>query len=395
MLSLDGHASPSAGAIIQNKYCIEQRVGYGTFASVFQATCLGNRARVAVKLLKRGLESDMKAEADILRCVREHDPELQEGVVGLVDETFLWHGHPTLVLPLKGKSLRHSILPLTPRSIGRLTIDVARSLNFLHNELHVVHTDLKPENVVREILSNSGRGKAAREWCICDLGGASFDNGCLEFDTITTRAYRAPEVVMRRGWSAPADIWSLGCILFEAARGKPLVTAKTDSEHIQQIQQRCGMMNGSCPSIRSELAKFDPIFVDLVLRMLCVDPSQRIDARGILIHAFVASALAHADDFSAPRPCAVSPMPQESFSSPASGGAITPSVSSQSCVSLSELSQVAPTPDPIPQLPLAVSVNAVVATPVAAQRPIAFAPIRSNLSRCSLSALSMGCTSHP
>ena len=51
-----------------------------------------------------------------------------------------------------------------------------------------------------------------------DFGSATFD--WEHHSTIvSTRHYRAPEVILELGWSQPCDVWSVGCILFELYLG--------------------------------------------------------------------------------------------------------------------------------------------------------------------------------
>ena len=53
---------------------------------------------------------------------------------------------------------------------------------------------------------------------VIDFGSATFD--WEHHSTIvSTRQYRAPEVLLELGWSQPCDIWSIGCILFELYLG--------------------------------------------------------------------------------------------------------------------------------------------------------------------------------
>lgn len=53
---------------------------------------------------------------------------------------------------------------------------------------------------------------------LIDFGSATFD--WEHHSTIvSTRHYRAPEVILELGWSQPCDVWSVGCILFELYLG--------------------------------------------------------------------------------------------------------------------------------------------------------------------------------
>ena len=49
---------------------------------------------------------------------------------------------------------------------------------------------------------------------LIDFGSATFDWE-HHSSVVSTRHYRAPEVILELGWSHPCDVWSIGCIIFE------------------------------------------------------------------------------------------------------------------------------------------------------------------------------------
>lgn len=54
---------------------------------------------------------------------------------------------------------------------------------------------------------------------VIDFGSATFKDQ-YHSSVVSTRHYRAPEVILGLGWSFPCDIWSIGCILVELATGQ-------------------------------------------------------------------------------------------------------------------------------------------------------------------------------
>ncbi len=54
---------------------------------------------------------------------------------------------------------------------------------------------------------------------LIDFGSATFESD-YHSSIVSTRHYRAPEVILGLGWSFPCDIWSVGCILVELLTGK-------------------------------------------------------------------------------------------------------------------------------------------------------------------------------
>ena len=53
---------------------------------------------------------------------------------------------------------------------------------------------------------------------VIDFGSATFSDQ-YHSTVVSTRHYRAPEVILGLGWSFEADIWSIGCILVELVTG--------------------------------------------------------------------------------------------------------------------------------------------------------------------------------
>lgn len=97
-----------------------------------------------------------------------------------------------------------------------------------------MHTDLKPENILlvdsdwvgkpySSRYPNSKRWRVLKntEIRLIDFGSATFDNE-YHSAVVSTRHYRAPEIILGMGWSFPCDAWSIGCILVEFHTGDAL-----------------------------------------------------------------------------------------------------------------------------------------------------------------------------
>lgn len=63
---------------------------------------------------------------------------------------------------------------------------------------------------------------------VIDFGSATFEDQ-YHSKIVSTRHYRAPEVILGLGWTFPADIWSVGCILVELVTGAPSPPSITSS----------------------------------------------------------------------------------------------------------------------------------------------------------------------
>lgn len=162
-----------------------------------------------------------------------------------------------------------------------------------------------------------------------DFGSATFEDD-HHSTIVSTRHYRAPEVIMGLGWNYPCDIWSIGCILVELFTGDALFQTHENGEHLAMMEVFFGnfpkaMIKNSEKEIRkmfdskgrlrwphiarsessiravrnlTEIESLipDKEFLHLILRMLEYEPTKRITAVDALLHPFF-SPLLEGDDF--------------------------------------------------------------------------------------------------
>lgn len=96
--------------------------------------------------------------------------------------------------------------PIPEKQIWEWTVQLLHSLQFLHNR-SVIHRDLKSQNV---FLTEHGQVKLG------DFGIARVLQGSdLARSNVGTPYYLAPEVCLGAGYDTKADVWSLGCVLYE------------------------------------------------------------------------------------------------------------------------------------------------------------------------------------
>ena len=73
---------------------------------------------------------------------------------------------------------------------------------------------------------------------LIDFGSATFDDE-YHSSVVSTRHYRAPEIILQLGWSYPCDIWSIGCILVEFFTGDALFQTHDNLEHLAMMEAVC------------------------------------------------------------------------------------------------------------------------------------------------------------
>ncbi|KAK4402462.1 Serine/threonine-protein kinase AFC2 [Sesamum angolense] len=125
------------------------------------------------------------------------------------------------------------------------------------HDLHLIHTDLKPENILLvsseylkvpdyKVSAKSPKDSSYYKRIpkssaikVIDFGSTTYDRQDQSY-IVSTRHYRAPEVILGLGWSYPCDIWSVGCILVELCSGEALFQTHENLEHLAMMEKVLG-----------------------------------------------------------------------------------------------------------------------------------------------------------
>lgn len=110
------------------------------------------------------------------------------------------------------------------------------------HDMKLTHTDLKPENMLfnRKVLKGaSPLDGIEADISLIDFGSATFDHE-HHTGTVSTRHYRAPEVILEHEWTHACDLWSIGCIMFELLTGVTMFQTHSNFEHLCMMQHILG-----------------------------------------------------------------------------------------------------------------------------------------------------------
>ncbi|KAL5718035.1 dual-specificity kinase [Ranunculus cassubicifolius] len=259
----DGHYMFAIGDNLTARYKIQSKMGEGTFGQVLECWDRENQEMVAIKIV-RGIKKYREAamiEIDVLQQLAKHDKNGSRCVQ--IRNWFDYRNHICIVFERLGPSLYDFLRKNNYRSFP---IDLVRELGrqllecvaFMH-DLRLIHTDLKPENILlvssdyvkipdykvspRSPKDGSYFKRLPKSSAIkvIDFGSTTYEHQDHSY-IVSTRHYRAPEVILGQGWSYPCDIWSIGCILVELCSGEALFQTHENLEHLAMMERVLGPM---------------------------------------------------------------------------------------------------------------------------------------------------------
>jgi cyclin-dependent kinase 2 len=168
------------------------------------------------------------------------------------------------------------------------------------HQRRIIHRDLKPQNLLVDPKTHTIK--------LADFGLARAFSVPIRTLTheIETLWYRAPEVLLgQKEYALGVDMWAIGCIFSEFVETKPLFQGDSEIDQIFKIFQFHGTpTNQTWPGVTNlpdfkttfpkfravspevQLSNFDPVALDLLLKLIAIDPARRINAKEALSHPY-------------------------------------------------------------------------------------------------------------
>eukprot|EP01061_Rhynchopus_euleeides_P019061 TRINITY_DN3137_c1_g1_i4.p1 TRINITY_DN3137_c1_g1~~TRINITY_DN3137_c1_g1_i4.p1 ORF type:complete len:443 (+),score=199.94 TRINITY_DN3137_c1_g1_i4:79-1329(+) len=290
------------------RYLNVGKIGEGTFGRVFKVFDHWTGDHVAMKQIKseyahEGVPSFAFREISALKDL-EHP-----NVVRLLDVSVVEKGKLNLYFELLGHDLREYIKAngtVAPARVVSITHQILQGLRHCH-DCRVVHRDLKPHNI---LLSSDGSTVK-----IADFGLArafEYPMRQLTAETVTLW-YRAPELLLGlRNYTPLVDMWSVGAIMGEMSKGQPLFPGECEVDAMFKIFRLLGTPTAdewagvaALPHFRRQFPKWTPanlrthfpamdvLALDLLKKMLKLDPEQRYSPDQALRHPYFNSHKVH------------------------------------------------------------------------------------------------------
>ncbi|RKP39727.1 kinase-like domain-containing protein [Dimargaris cristalligena] len=259
----------------KKEYTFGKILGNGTFGEVYECVRRKDKVHVAIKVIRKSLLNGdptmVNKEINVMRNLHN------ENIVELYDY-FESNDNYYLVFSLATGGELFERISQQGRFSEQDAVSVMRTVftavKFLHDH-QVVHRDLKPENLLYKDTS------ADSPLVIADFGIAKTMRG--DDDVLTTvcgsYGYVAPEIIRRKGYGKPVDMWSLGIITFTILCGySPYYFCENAQEMLVVMERHEVNFDKRYWWGISEGAK------EFIRALLHPDPQQRLTADQALHH---------------------------------------------------------------------------------------------------------------
>ncbi|KAI8878737.1 kinase-like protein [Backusella circina FSU 941] len=154
--------------------------------------------------------------------------------------------------------------------LAKIAISMVKGLQFLKDELSIIHRDVKPTNV---LINSKGQVK------LCDFGVSGQLDKSLAKTNIGCQSYMAPERIKTADtYSVSSDVWSLGLSLVEMAGGK------YPYSYDNMYAQLRAIVDEEPPTLPDT---FSPEACDFIAMCLRKDAQSRPSYAALLEHEFV------------------------------------------------------------------------------------------------------------
>ncbi|XP_014809699.1 PREDICTED: serine/threonine-protein kinase 36 isoform X4 [Calidris pugnax] len=261
------------------KYHVLEMIGEGSFGRVYKGRRKHSAQVVALKFIPKVGRSEkelknLQREIEIMRGL--HHPniiqmldsfETDKEVVVVTDYA---EGELFQILEDDGS--------LPEDQVQTIAAQLVSALYYLHSH-RILHRDMKPQNI---LLGKDGVVK------LCDFGFArAMSIHTMVLTSIKgTPLYMSPELVEERPYDHTADLWSVGCILYELFVGTPPFYTSSIFQLVSLIVKE--------PVKWPEA--ISPVFKSFLQGLLMKDPCQRLSWPELLSHPFIAGRVTVIDD---------------------------------------------------------------------------------------------------
>ncbi len=264
--------------ILDDRYCLERKIGSGGMGDVYEATHLSLGRKVAIKTLRI---DRVLSDSSIARFKQEARLAGSIGHENICEATdFGTHGSnlPYIVMPLlKGRTLS-CLLGEGSLPISRIVHIVIQALSALAaaHEARIVHRDLKPSNIFITESNEQRDFVKLLDFGVSKVLDMGANPGLTETgSTLGTPYYMSPEQAAGvSGIDHRIDIYASGVVLYEALTGRLPFEGGSRNAVLHKI------ITDTFLPPRRHNSSIPPALESVVLRAMARDPAKRFESAG-------------------------------------------------------------------------------------------------------------------
>jgi len=251
-------------------------LGEGSFASVYKVQNKFTDVICAMKVINKTFSCTIEDENEILNEINILRTMDHPGILKIFEFYSSKQNYSIVTELCPGGELFQQIIdkgPFTEKYSAYVMYQIFSAVNYCH-KMHIVHRDLKPENIL--IVGKDREGLPTIK--ICDFGTSKmFEKGAVQRKLVGSSYYIAPEV-LKKHYNEKCDVWSCGVIMYILLSARPPFGGEDDNEIMERVAT--GKYDLESPPFN----KLSKNSLDLIKRLLTMDPDQRISAEQALNH---------------------------------------------------------------------------------------------------------------
>ncbi|NSW58519.1 MAG: Stk1 family PASTA domain-containing Ser/Thr kinase [Armatimonadetes bacterium] len=214
------------GMVIANRYRLDVLIGEGGMSTVWRGTDLSLARDVAIKVLREEIAGQADAVSRFRREAHAAAKLNHPNIVQIFDTGMDGDIHFIVMEYLPEPDLKKVIkgwAPLPEERGVAVAIECCRALAYAHRN-GIVHRDVKPHNI---LFTDEGRVKLSDFGIAAALGAPGSDS---EGFVLGSAHYISPEQVQGSPAGPHSDLYSLGCVLYEALTARTPFSGVSDAE---------------------------------------------------------------------------------------------------------------------------------------------------------------------
>ncbi len=278
--TLDNNASSKSdpelirGKILLDKYEIISHLGSGAMGAVYKARHKILNKEVAIKVLQSANLDDEMKKKRFMREAQAQGGLTHKNIAAVHDVGLTEKDQPFFVMDLlTGESLEEYLerqKSLDSHEFISIFEQVARGLQHAHSK-NIVHRDIKPSNIMLIETEEGDLQALVVDFGIAVINESDTTKLTREGYIVGTPNYMSPEQIEGKPLDARSDVYSLGCVMFEALTENPpfqgINAPATMALHIAQKPEHISTFKTKSPLL-DEMA-------ELVMRCIEKDPGKR------------------------------------------------------------------------------------------------------------------------